>query len=131
MRVDNLMLFTTLLQPITVITGGDKGRKGSMDIWSLGCCIVEMATGRRPWANLDNEWAVMYHVVTGHPPLPDPSQLSEAGLDFLKKCFTRSPMKRPTAQELLEHPWIHSFPELMPTGEERTVAPSPSIGMNG
>lgn len=43
---------------IKVITGADKGRQGALDIWSLGCCILEMATGRRPWANLDNEWAV-------------------------------------------------------------------------
>jgi mitogen-activated protein kinase kinase kinase len=38
----------------------DKGRRGALDIWSLGCCILEMATGRRPWANLDNEWAVCF-----------------------------------------------------------------------
>lgn len=95
-----------------------------------------MATGRRPWANLDNEWAVMYHVVTGHPPLPDPSQLSEAGLDFLKKCFTRSPMKRPTAQELLGHPWIQAYLDsMMPTGEEYAAAAAGTLpsgaGMNG
>ncbi|CAB4376080.1 unnamed protein product [Rhizophagus irregularis] len=89
-----------------IITGGEKGRKGSMDIWSLGCCVLEMATGRRPWSNLDNEWAVMYHVVTGHPPLPDPSQLSELGMDFLKMCFIRSAQQRPSAKELLKHPWI-------------------------
>jgi mitogen-activated protein kinase kinase kinase len=77
-----------------------------MDIWSLGCCVLEMATGRRPWSNLDNEWAVMYHVVTGHPPLPDPSQLSELGMDFLKQCFIRSAQQRPSAKELLKHPWI-------------------------
>lgn len=82
-----------------------------MDIWSLACCIVQMATGRRPWSTLENEWSVMYHVVTGHPPLPDPSQLSSLGIDFLKKCFTRNPTKRPTAKELLSHPWITNFLE--------------------
>lgn len=95
-----------------MITGGDTGRKGSMDIWSLGCCIVQMATGRRPWSTLENEWSVMYHVVTGHPPLPDASQLSSDGIDFLKKCFTRNPMKRPTAHELLSHQWIVRYLEL-------------------
>ncbi|KAI7872832.1 hypothetical protein BDF14DRAFT_1749213 [Spinellus fusiger] len=92
-----------------VITGGDTGRKGSMDIWSLGCCIVQMSTGRRPWSTLENEWSVMYHVVTGHPPLPDPSQLSALGIDFLKKCFTRNPNKRPSAHELISHPWITDY----------------------
>lgn len=92
-----------------MITGGDTGRKGSMDIWSLGCCIVQMATGRRPWSTLDNEWSVMFHVVTGHPPLPDPSQMSSSGIAFLKKCFIRNPKERPTAHELLEDPWIRNY----------------------
>lgn len=96
-----------------------------MDIWSLGCCIVQMATGRRPWSTLENEWSVMYHVVTGHPPLPDASQLSGPGIDFLKKCFVRDPNKRPNAEELLNHPWITSYldsyseePQLPPPTQE-------------
>lgn len=105
----NSLAGTPMYMAPEVITGGDIGRKGSMDIWSLACCIVQMATGRRPWSTLENEWSVMYHVVTGHPPLPDASQLSSLGIDFLKECFTRNPAKRPTAQELLEHPWITEF----------------------
>ncbi len=91
-----------------------------MDIWSLGCCVLEMATGKRPWSNLDNEWAVMYHVVSGQPPLPDSSQLSELGIDFLEKCFIRSAQQRPSAKELLKHPWIDAGKEptnMTPSGE--------------
>ncbi|KAI8140148.1 hypothetical protein BJV82DRAFT_624051 [Fennellomyces sp. T-0311] len=105
----NSLAGTPMYMAPEVITGGETGRKGSMDIWSLACCIVQMATGRRPWSTLENEWSVMYHVVTGHPPLPDVSQLSPEGIHFLKKCFTRNPTKRPSAQELLQHPWITGF----------------------
>ncbi|RMD40810.1 hypothetical protein DV735_g4305, partial [Chaetothyriales sp. CBS 134920] len=80
---------------------------GAADIWSLGCVILEMATGRRPWGTLDNEWAIMYNIAQGNPPqLPTPDQLSEPGIDFLKKCFERDPARRATAPELLQHPWI-------------------------
>ncbi|RMZ88551.1 hypothetical protein DV736_g4221, partial [Chaetothyriales sp. CBS 134916] len=80
---------------------------GAADIWSLGCVILEMATGRRPWATLDNEWAIMYNIAQGNPPeLPTHDQLSEPGIDFLKKCFERDPAKRFSAAELLQHPWI-------------------------
>ncbi|KAI7866076.1 hypothetical protein BDF14DRAFT_1818514 [Spinellus fusiger] len=115
----NSLAGTPMYMAPEVITGGDTGRKGSMDIWSLACCIVQMATGRRPWSALENEWSVMYHVVTGHPPLPDASQLSEQGIHFLKKCFTRNPTKRPSASELLEHPWIKTYLESY--NEENTV----------
>ncbi|KAK5213025.1 Suppressor of Sensor Kinase (SLN1) [Exophiala xenobiotica] len=80
---------------------------GAADIWSLGCVILEMTTGRRPWSTLDNEWAIMYNIAQGNPPqLPAEDQLSSSGLDFLKKCFERDPAKRSTAAELLQHPWI-------------------------
>jgi mitogen-activated protein kinase kinase kinase len=80
---------------------------GAADIWSLGCVILEMATGRRPWSTLDNEWAIMYNIAQGNPPqLPGDDQLSDTGIDFLKKCFERDPAKRSSAAELLQHPWI-------------------------
>lgn len=89
---------------------------------------MQMATGRRPWSTLENEWSVMYHVVTGHPPLPDASQLTSPGIDFLKKCFVRDPNKRPTAEELLNHPWITSYIDNY--SEEQLPAPEQE-GMNG
>lgn len=83
------------------------GRPGAVDIWSLGCVVLEMATGRRPWASLDNEWAIMYNIAQGNQPqLPTRDQLSDGGIDFLKRCFERDPMRRATAAELLKHEWI-------------------------
>ncbi|KAI9008152.1 hypothetical protein BC832DRAFT_530358, partial [Gaertneriomyces semiglobifer] len=91
-----------------VITGEGLGRHGAQDIWSLGCCMLEMVTGRKPWSGLDNEWAVMYHIgmTDRHPPLPEPHEASAECSDFLHKCFTRPATQRPNAKELLEHPWL-------------------------
>ncbi|KAJ1993563.1 Suppressor of Sensor Kinase (SLN1) [Dimargaris cristalligena] len=96
-----------------VIAGQDKGRHGAQDIWSLACCVIEMVTGKRPWSNLDNEWAIMYHIVSSHTPLPEASQMSPAGLDFLERCFTHDPHTRPTAVELMSHPWLRDAEKLM------------------
>ncbi|KAH8425960.1 putative MAP kinase kinase kinase SskB [Aspergillus melleus] len=82
-------------------------RQGAVDIWSLGCVILEMATGRRPWSTLDNEWAIMYNIAQGNQPqLPSRDQLSDVGIDFLRRCFECDPLKRSTAAELLQHEWI-------------------------
>lgn len=103
----NSMTGTPMYMSPEVITGQDTGRQGSIDIWSTGCCVLEMATGRRPWANLDNEWAIMYHIAAGHlPQLPSPDQLSEEGRQFLMRSLERDPNKRPSAIELLNDPWI-------------------------
>lgn len=85
-------------------------RQGAVDIWSLGCVILEMATGRRPWSTLDNEWAIMYNIAQGNTPaLPTQDQLSDIGIDFVRRCFECDPLQRPTAAELLQHEWIVSI----------------------
>ncbi|KAF2263991.1 MAP kinase [Lojkania enalia] len=101
------MTGTPMYMSPEVIRGATTGRHGAVDIWSLGCVILEMATGRRPWASLDNEWAIMYNIAQGNPPqLPSKDQLSDQGIDFLKKCFERDPSQRASAVELLQHDWI-------------------------
>lgn len=107
----NSMTGTPMYMSPEVITGTTTGSQSSIDIWSLGCCVLEMATGRRPWANLDNEWAIMYHIAAGQlPQLPSADQMSEQGLAFLMRTLQRDPLLRPTATELLQDPWIQNSP---------------------
>ncbi|KAJ3302336.1 Suppressor of Sensor Kinase (SLN1), partial [Blyttiomyces sp. JEL0837] len=98
-----------------VINGGAPGPIGAQDIWSLGCCIIEMATGVTPWATgvpeTESEWAVVYRIglKASPPPLPSPSELSQAGRDFLLRTFKPAP-ERPTASALLTDDWIRTVP---------------------
>ena len=50
----------------------------------------------------------MFHIgiATQHPPLPEPGQLSESGIEFIELCLTIDPSERPTASELFYHPWL-------------------------
>lgn len=48
---------------------------------------------------------VMFRIVDdAAPPLPD--NCSEALQDFFAQCFNKDPAKRPSAEELFEHPWL-------------------------
>lgn len=101
------MTGTPMYMSPEVIKGSNEGRQGAIDIWSLGCVILEMSTGRRPWASLDNEWAIMYNIAQGNPPqLPSKDQLSPEGIEFLKRCFDKDPRRRASAAELLQCDWI-------------------------
>jgi mitogen-activated protein kinase kinase kinase len=120
------MTGTPMYMSPEVIRGGSTGRHGAVDVWSLGCVILEMATGRRPWASMDNEWAIMYHIAQGDPPqLPSPDQLSDTGIDFLKRCFERDPVKRISAAELLQHEWI------MTLKAQLSLEPQTPVSENG
>lgn len=110
----NSMTGTPMYMAPEAITGAHLGSSEGIDIWSLGCCVLEMCTGRRPWTNLDNEWAIMYHIAAGHlPQLPSKDQLSPAGQKFLMRCLEKDPKKRPTAVELLKDPWIMEIRNLV------------------
>ena len=109
-KTNNLVGTPMYMSPES-ITGSDKGPLGRQDIWSLGCCILELVTGKRPWHHLDNEWAIMYHIVSGAPQLPDPSQASNEAISFINLCLQRNPNERPSAEVLLQHPWLSGIPE--------------------
>ena len=71
----------------------------------------------------------MFHigVATQHPPLPEPGQLSEAGIDFIKQCLIIDPMSRPTATELMDQPWMMDFREALLSYEEVEMQTSPPV----
>lgn len=82
------------------------------DIWSLGCTVIEMATGRPPWGDnlisTSNPIAAMFKIARGDEVPQFPVHFSHEGFDFLRRCLVRDPNKRPTAHELLNHPFIIS-----------------------
>lgn len=73
----------------------------------------------------------MFHigVATQHPPLPEPGQLSELGISFIKQCLTIDPLRRPLATELMDHPWMVEFREVLLSYEEAEMATSPPANM--
>ncbi|KAF7367267.1 Protein kinase domain-containing protein [Mycena sanguinolenta] len=119
----NSLTGTPMYMSPEVIKNEKRGRHGAMDIWSLGCVVLEFATGKKPWSNLDNEWAIMFHigVATQHPPLPEPDQLSSLGISFIKECLTIDPMLRPSADELKNHLWLSTLRATWSTYENAEV----------
>ncbi|XP_022861803.1 mitogen-activated protein kinase kinase kinase NPK1-like isoform X1 [Olea europaea var. sylvestris] len=82
------------------------GHSYSADIWSVGCTVIEMATGKAPWSQQYQEVAAIFYIGTtkSHPPIPE--HLSADAKDFLLKCLQKEPDLRPTASDLLKHPFV-------------------------
>ncbi|KAF7372100.1 Cell division control protein [Mycena venus] len=98
-----------------------KGASTKSDIWSLACTVVELLTGRPPYAEITNSMSVMFHIVEDDmPPLPENcSPLLE---DFFRQCFDKDPMRRPSADLLCEHPWLKNN-----WGAHKALCPQDSI----
>ncbi|OIW16500.1 hypothetical protein TanjilG_32170 [Lupinus angustifolius] len=74
------------------------------DVWSLGCTVIEMVTGKMPWE--DDGFETLNRIgFSGE--LPEfPAELSELGHDFLEKCLRRDPKERWSCNQLLQHPFL-------------------------
>ncbi|BFZ56378.1 mitogen-activated protein kinase kinase kinase [Savitreella phatthalungensis] len=96
-----------------VIQTRKQGYSAKIDIWSLGCVVLEMFAGRRPWSN-EEAIAVLYTLGKGvPPPIPEDVEplLSDDARDFLNQCFGIDPADRPTADALLRHPFTQDMSE--------------------
>ncbi|SJX65997.1 related to ser/thr protein kinase [Sporisorium reilianum f. sp. reilianum] len=81
-----------------------KGVTTAADIWSLGCTIIELLTGKPPYYDMLAMSAMFRIVEDDCPPIPE--KCSDALRDLLKQCFNKDPSKRPSAEMLFEHRWM-------------------------
>uniref|UniRef100_A0A8D0X7P3 Mitogen-activated protein kinase kinase kinase 19 n=1 Tax=Sus scrofa TaxID=9823 RepID=A0A8D0X7P3_PIG len=69
-----------------VINESGYGRKS--DIWSIGCTVFEMATGKPPLASMDR-MAAMFYIGAHRGLMPAlPEHFSENAADFVRVCLT-------------------------------------------
>ncbi|KAI7905188.1 kinase-like domain-containing protein [Cokeromyces recurvatus] len=92
----------------------------NIDIWSLGITTIEMVEGTPPY--LDSPDRAL-HLLKTHrmpPSLKKPYQYSADLRDFLCQCLQFDAERRPSAAELLKHPFLlkaSSLTELVPLVE--------------
>lgn len=73
-----------------VIRSQGEGYSAKVDIWSLGCVVLEMFCGRRPWSKEEAVGAI-YKIANGEtPPIPEEIQttISPYAIAFMLDCFT-------------------------------------------
>ncbi|XP_058186853.1 mitogen-activated protein kinase kinase kinase 3-like isoform X6 [Rhododendron vialii] len=106
-----------------------------VDIWSLGCTIIEMATSKPPWSQFEGvryssqspsflpcieyvcgtkifrlllspQVAAIFKIGNSRESPAIPDHLSHDAKSFLNLCLQRDPLARPTALQLLDHPFV-------------------------
>ena len=95
----------------------NRGASPLSDIWSLGATVVELLTSHPPFHNLID---INIYYAIEHDTYYPPQSLPQLCQQFLAKCFKRAMHKRPSAKQLLEHPWLKDVPDM-----SRAVTPEP------
>jgi len=83
----------------------------SFDMFSMGCIIYIMLTGRHPFdieGGSTNE-EMEYRIKKEMPPLRNSeitAHLSDSAISLLEKLLQKKPQRRMTAMQMLDHPWV-------------------------
>jgi len=93
---------------VIVAPNGASGYDHKADIWSLGITAIEMAETKPPHYDI-NPLRVIFVIPNRTPPtLKEPAKWSNEFNDFVGLCLQKDPASRPSAEELLKHPFIAS-----------------------
>ncbi|GET90645.1 protein kinase, putative [Leishmania tarentolae] len=96
------------------------------DVWSVGCCVIQMLTGKPPFANLDNQMAVMFAIISSKIEDQIPASASEGAKDFIRMCTKTNIKDRWTASQLRQHPWL--LGQRAPAATTTSAAPATAAG---
>lgn len=89
-----------------------------IDIWSYGCTVYEMATGLAPNARVPQHMLGSV-LEQSAPRLDEAGNYSDGLRDFVAFCLDSNPATRPSADQILQHPYIAGTSRTYPT---KTVA---------
>ena len=69
--------------------------------------MLEMLTSKPPWHEAGNDPDKILDKISNSKETPKiPENVSKECRQFLEYCFSRNPFERPTAEELLYHPFV-------------------------
>eukprot|EP01098_Paradermamoeba_levis_P013311 TRINITY_DN604_c0_g1_i1.p1 TRINITY_DN604_c0_g1~~TRINITY_DN604_c0_g1_i1.p1 ORF type:complete len:432 (+),score=108.22 TRINITY_DN604_c0_g1_i1:424-1719(+) len=102
----NTLIGTNYWMAPEVILGKDYDTK--VDIWSLGIMITEMCEGTPPYYDELPMKALFLISTHGIPPLKEEKKWNSNLKDFFNSCLIQDNKKRPTAEQLLSHPFLKS-----------------------
>eukprot|EP00052_Salpingoeca_macrocollata_P014150 m.110632 g.110632 ORF g.110632 m.110632 type:complete len:878 (+) comp19198_c1_seq2:156-2789(+) len=84
----------------------DRPYNEKCDIWSLGITLIELAEMSPPYHDM-HPMRVLFKIPKAHPPtLNEPEKWSSEFSSFLEQALIKDPSKRPSAAELLQHPFV-------------------------
>ncbi|KAF1996186.1 serine/threonine kinase [Amniculicola lignicola CBS 123094] len=108
--VPETRLWSTYWQGPEVIRSEGLNYTPKSDIWSLGCLLLELVSGQRPFSE-EEVIGTIYRLGTlsVSPPIPDDiiGELRAETFAFLYDCWTIDVKERPTAENLLLSPFCY------------------------
>ncbi|TDH70633.1 hypothetical protein CCR75_005548 [Bremia lactucae] len=93
----------------------------AVDMWSLGCILYCLLLGKPPFEGRKVSETLENVANAGQTPLIFPHGFSFSASDLIQRLLTSDPSSRPSAQQILLHPWLRdqSQKRLIPLSNSR------------
>lgn len=85
---------------------GQQGYDIKSDVWSFGITMIELASGKFPYAASPTPFEQLKQVVKDPPPTLPAGQFSPEFEDFIAHCLKKQVSERANYSELLSHPFL-------------------------
>lgn len=125
MQTSRDLVGTPAYMPPEVLSGTED-YTSQVDMWSIGCTVVELLTGEVPFGrpeDFGNDMEPVFEAIRNCKSFDDVSgpleelpgwtSRSDEAHDFVRRLLRTEPARRMTATQALNHPWIarHSPPQ--------------------
>ncbi|GJP46422.1 hypothetical protein CLOM_g5713 [Closterium sp. NIES-68] len=81
------------------------------DVWAFGLSLLECAIGQYPYrpaaGGSFNYFQLLQEISTSPAPVAPADFFSPQFCDFIALCLQKDPSQRPSAEQLLTHPFVH------------------------
>ncbi|TPX59601.1 hypothetical protein PhCBS80983_g02368 [Powellomyces hirtus] len=112
----------------------DENYNEKVDIYAFGMMVLEIATKEYPYSECTNQAQIYKKVSSGIKPAALAKVQDDETREFINHCIQFNPRQRPTAGELLRHPFVlpalHSSTALF-VGADGTHRPEGSLSHRG
>eukprot|EP00469_Lotharella_globosa_P012607 CAMPEP_0167789100 /NCGR_PEP_ID=MMETSP0111_2-20121227/10464_1 /TAXON_ID=91324 /ORGANISM="Lotharella globosa, Strain CCCM811" /LENGTH=615 /DNA_ID=CAMNT_0007681163 /DNA_START=29 /DNA_END=1877 /DNA_ORIENTATION=- len=82
------------------------GHGRQADVWSIGCTVLEMLSGKPPWSRFKTVSAALYHIAQTNETPHIPPSVSPGAKKFIAACTRRDPRIRPNCSRLLTYEFV-------------------------
>ncbi|CAI5996191.1 unnamed protein product [Closterium sp. NIES-64] len=85
------------------------------DVWAFGLSLLECAIGQYPYRPASggsfNYFDLLSEISNSPAPIAPPDYFSPQFCEFVALCLQKDPSQRPSAEQLLNHPFLHLHPD--------------------
>eukprot|EP01036_Dinobryon_divergens_P025049 gene25049-33561_t len=96
------------------------------DVWSLGITMYTVSLGVHPFEGRKGYWELVHATQEGEVPRPPSSIFGDRFGSFVSQACMRDHRQRPSASELLRHPFVAHLEECAVCAATSSSSPSPS-----